>query len=95
MKSIKSYESLIKPVIRLVLVAGSRVLSNSEISVDELAEIKQNITNCLKAILANASTTIIKISSFILQHQLYGNLEIQVRYYNLSCHLLLVQCYCF
>lgn len=92
MKSIKDYENLIKPVIRLILVAASRVLSNSEISVDGITEVKQNVTNCLKDTLGNSCTTKIKIGSFILQHKLYGQLELKVRH-NLSC-LLLVHYYC-
>ena len=80
MKSIKGYENLVQLVIRLILVAASRVLSNSEISVDKLTEIKQNVTNCLKATLSNVSTIKITISNFILQHEHYAKLEIQVRF---------------
>ena len=80
MNSIKEYENLVQLVIRLILVAASRVLSNSEISINKLTEIKQNVTNCLKATLSNVSTIKITISNFILQHEYYAKLEIQVRF---------------
>ena len=74
----KSYEALIKPVIKLVLVATSRVCSNSEILGNKLTEVKDNVTSSLKDTLTYVTTTKIKISLFNVQHRAQGKSEIQV-----------------
>ena len=79
-KKFKSYEKLIDPVIRLILVATSRILSNSEILEDKLREVKENVTNCLKDTLTNITITKTKFGNFILQHKVHGKSETQVRY---------------
>ena len=74
----KPYESLIKPVIRLILVATLRVLSNNEIAGIELTEVKEKVTSSLKDTLTYVTTTKLKISIFNVKSKTQGKSEIQV-----------------
>ena len=76
----KDYEYLIKPTIRLCLVATSRVCSNSDNLEPKLSEVKENVASNLKDTLASFTTAKIKISLFNVKHKTQGKTEIQVRY---------------
>ena len=74
----KEYEN-IKPVISLVLVATSRLCSNSSVSGNELIEVKEKITISLSNTLAVVTTAKLKLSIFNVQHKTQGKAEVQVR----------------
>lgn len=76
----RNYEDLINPVIRLLLVAASRVFSNSKILEDKLREVIKNITKYLNIILKAISTAKMRTRIFNLRHKVSGKFEIQVRY---------------
>ena len=75
----KDYENLIKPVISLVLVATSRVCSNSGILENKLVEVKGKVTSSLKDTLKIVTTAKVIFSVFNVQHKIQGKSEIQVR----------------
>ena len=82
----KSLESVIKPVIKLSLVATSRVCSNTEILAAKLSEVKELVSGILKDTLKNVTTTKLVFSVFNVTHKYQGKLEIQVRNkYVVSC----------
>ena len=76
----KDYDYLIKPIIKLCLVATSRVCSNHEILEDKLSEVKENVTSSLKDTLTVVTTAKTKFSIFNVEHQTQGKTEIYVRY---------------
>lgn len=76
----KDYENLIKPVIRLVLVATSRVYSNSSIPGNKSKEVTEKVTINLKDTVAVVTTAILKFSIFNVLHKIYGKAEVQVRH---------------
>ena len=75
----KAYEYLIMPIIRLCLVATSRVCSNSKVLEDKLSEVKENVTSSLKDTLTTFTTSKVIISFFNVRHPTQGKSEIQVR----------------
>ena len=72
-------------MIRLVLVATSRICFNNEIVGIKLTEIKENVTHSLKEILANVTTTKVDRSIFNIQHKTQGKSEIQVTHVAIIC----------
>ena len=75
----RDYENLIKPVIRLVLIATSRVYSNRSISGNELVEVKEKVTISLNDTVAVVTTAKLIFSIFNVQHKIQGKAEVQVR----------------
>lgn len=76
---LKICETLIKPAIRLTLVATSRVCLNTEISATKLSEVKENVSSNLKHTLKDVTTTKLMFSIFNVQHKSQVKPEIQVR----------------
>ena len=72
-------------MIRLILVATSRVYSNSEILENKLAEVKDKVTSSLKDTLTYVTTTKVKISLFNVQHPAQGKSEIKVNDIAIAC----------
>ena len=84
--AIKTYDKLkilIKPIIRLTLVATSSIISNGNIVKDNSREIKENVTYHLKDTLKKVTTAVTKLGFFNVEHQQQGQSEMLVREY---CH---------
>ena len=81
----KPYESLIKPVIRLVLVATSRVSSNNEITGIKSTEVKEKVASSLKDTLTYVTLKKITIGTFNVQCKTQGKSEIQVNDVVIAC----------
>ena len=75
----KPCENLIKPVIRLVLVSTSRIFSNKRILKNELREIKETVTNCLKYTMTKVTLAKTNLSVFNVQYKSHAQFEMQVR----------------
>ena len=89
----KDCDILIKPIIKLCLVATLRVCSSNEILENILSEIKERVASSLKQTLRTVTLVKTKLGTFILLHKSHGKAEIQVRH-GLSCllPLLLFDC---
>ena len=74
----KDYEN-IKPVISLVLVATSRICSNSSISGNKLIEVKEKVTINLIDTVTVVTTAKLKFSIFNVRYMTQGKAEVQVR----------------
>ena len=85
----KDCDTLIKPIIRLSLVATLRVCSSDEILENKLSEIKERVAGSLQETLRAVTVAKTKLGTFNLHHKSQGKVEIQVRY-GLSCLLLLL-----
>ena len=75
----KYCESIIKPVISLVLVTASIIFSNNGYLEDKLREVKEKIASHLKETLRSITVAKTKLDSFNIQHKSAGLIEMQVR----------------
>ena len=82
----KDCDTLIKPVIKLSLVATSRVCSSDEILENKISEIKEKVAGSLQDALRTVTVAKTKLGTFNLHHKSQGKAEIQVRCV-LSCLL--------
>ena len=74
----QGFEILIHPAIQLVLVTTSKIFLNHGISENQLTEVKENVTICLKAMLKKITLDKMTRSRFNVQYEDQGQPEMQV-----------------